>query len=153
MSDASGPPSKPVRQRPEPISNRRTDPIRFSHPAERAFATVLDFYQIEWEYEPTTFPLEWDSDGRVITAFSPDFHLVEDDQYIELTTMQQRHVTEKNRKLRLLRSLYPDVRCKLMYRRDVENLGIKWGLFEDGPLPKVGSSVEAEDAGDKEVLE
>ena len=72
MSEASEPSSNLVRRRPEPIPNRRTDPIRFSHPAEEAFATVLDFYQIEWEYEPTTFPLEWDDEGRVITAFSPD---------------------------------------------------------------------------------
>lgn len=152
MSEKTGPPSNPARPRPEPIPNRREDPIRFSHPAEEAFATVLDFYQIEWEYEPTTFPLEWADDGRITTAFSPDFYLVADNQYIELTTMRQRHVTEKNRKLRLLRSLYPDVRCKLMYRRDVGNLGVKWGLFEDGPLPKVGSDVGVADSGDEEKL-
>jgi hypothetical protein len=119
--------------RPEPVPNRREGPIRFSHPAEEAFAKVLDFYQIEWEYEPTTFPLEWDEEGHVITAFSPDFYLVEDDQYVELTTMRQKLVTQKNRKLRLLGELYPGVKCKLIYRRDVENLAVKFGLFEDGP--------------------
>ena len=125
--------SQPHPPRPEPVPNRREGPIRFSHPAEEAFAKVLDFYQIEWEYEPTTFPLEWDEEGRVITAFSPDFYLVEDDQYIELTTMRQKLVTQKNRKLRLLGELYPGVKCKLIYRRDVENLAVKYGLFEDGP--------------------
>lgn len=152
MSEKPGPPPDPVRPHPESIPNRRDDHVRFSHPAEEAFATVLDFYQIEWEYEPTTFPLEWADDGRVITAFSPDFYLVEDDQYIELTTMKQRHVTVKNRKLRLLGHLYPDVRCKLMYRRDVGNLGVKWGLFEDGPLPKVSSGAGVADNGDEEKL-
>jgi hypothetical protein len=148
VSSESNPPSKPKRPRPEPIPNRRNGPIRFSHPAEKAFAKVLDFYEIEWEYEPTTFPLEWDERGRVITAFSPDFYLVEDDQYIELTTMRQKLVTQKNRKLRLLRELYPDVKCKLMYRRDVENLAVKYGLFEVSPVPN--PSIEAEDADETE---
>ena len=97
MSAALNLSARPIHPRPEPIPNRRDGPIRFSHPAEEAFAKVLDFYMIEWEYEPTTFPLEWDDEGRVVTAFAPDFYLVEDDLYIELTTMQQRHVTKKNR--------------------------------------------------------
>jgi len=136
---------RPIHPRPAPIPNQRNGPVRFSHPAEEAFARVLDFYLIEWQYEPTTFPLEWNEDGRIATAFAPDFYLVEDDLYIELTTMKQRHVTEKNRKLRLLRELYPGVKCKLMYRKDIENLGVKYRLFEDGPLPKIGPEVEARD--------
>jgi hypothetical protein len=120
--------------RPEPIPNpKRQDgePPRFSHQAEEAFAQVLDFYHARWEYEPTTFPLEWDEEGRVTTAFSPDFYLVDEDLYVELTTMKQRLVTQKNRKLRLLGELYPGVKCKLIYRRDVANLAIKYGLFEE----------------------
>lgn len=122
------------RSRPEPIPNpKRTDgeQLAFSHPAEEAFAKVLDFYHTRWEYEPTTFPLEWDETGRIVTAFSPDFYLVDEALYVELTTMRQRLVTQKNRKLRLLRELYPGVRCKLIYRRDVVNLAIKYGLFEE----------------------
>ncbi len=127
MTDESKP--KPL---PQPIPNPRPPgPIQFSHPAEAAFARILDFYQIEWQYEPTTFPLRWDDQGRVILAFTPDFYLVEEDLYIELTTMQQRLVTAKNRKLKLLRQLYPHVRCKLMYRQDIENLAIKYGLFDE----------------------
>jgi len=136
---------------PEPMPNRRDGPIRFSHPAEEAFAKILDFYEIAWEYEPMTFPLEWDEEGRVITAFSPDFYLVEDDQYIELTTMRQKLVRHKNRKLRLLEELYPDVKCRLMYRKDVENLAIKYGLFENGPMPDF--CAEAEDADEEETEE
>jgi hypothetical protein len=138
IKSSSLPSSQPLTEgalRARPMPNPRNGPIQFSHPAEAAFARVLDFYEIEWEYEPTTFPLEWDQDGRVITAFSPDFYLVEEDLYIELTTMQQRLVTRKNRKLRMLRELYPDVKCKLMYRKDVESLAIKYGLFEEGPVP------------------
>ncbi len=141
-SDSS---SKPIQPHPKPIPNRHQEPFNFSHPAEEAFARVLNFYEIEWQYEPMTFPLEWDEDGRVTMAFSPDFYLVEDDLYIELTTMKQKLVTKKNRKLRLLRELYPDVKCKLMYRRDVENMAIKYALFEDGPLPPLYASAGAND--------
>jgi hypoxanthine phosphoribosyltransferase len=121
------------RPRPEPIPNpKRPDgaPIPFSHPAEEAFAQVLDFYHERWEYEPMTFPLRWDETGRITMAFSPDFYLPDEDLYVELTTMRQRLVTHKNRKLRLLSELYPGVKCKLIYRRDVANLAVKYGLFE-----------------------
>lgn len=150
MSTKSRSSAEPIQPRPEAIPNQREGPIRFVHPAEEAFARVLDFYQIEWEYEPTTFPLEWDEEGRVITAFSPDFYLVEDDQYIELTTMRQKLVTQKNRKLRLLHELYPDVKCKLMYRRDVENLAVKYGLFEDSPKRDLFADADVEDATEEE---
>jgi hypothetical protein len=119
-------------KQPKPIPNPKIKPgqsIPFSHPAEEAFARVLDFYQTRWQYEPTTFPLEWDEQGKVTTAFSPDFYLVDEDLYIELTTMKQSLVTKKNRKLRLLHELYPNVKCKLMYRKDIENLAVKYGLF------------------------
>ena len=124
---ASSPHPKPI---PKPTRPEGA-PLPFSHPAEEAFARVLDFYQMNWEYEPTTFPLEWDDEGNVITAFSPDFYLTDEGLYIELTTMQQRLVTKKNRKLRMLHELYPDVRCKLMYRKDIEDMGVKYGLFGD----------------------
>ena len=123
----------PHRPKPEPIPNPKRPngaPIPFSHPAEEAFAKVLDFYQTRWEYEPTTFPLEWDEEGRVTNAFSPDFYLIDEDLYVELTTMKQSLVTRKNRKLRLLHALYPNVRCKLIYRKDVASLGVKYGLFD-----------------------
>ena len=114
---------------------------------------MLDFYMIEWEYEPMTFPLEWDEEGRVITAFAPDFYLVEDDLYIELTTMKQRLVTRKNRKLRLLHELYPGVRCKLMYRKDIENLAVKYRLFEEGPLPHLCPDTGSEEDENHDELE
>jgi hypothetical protein len=83
---------------------------------------VLDYYGIPWLYEPTTFVLEEDEDGRVKEAFAPDFYLTEQDLYIELTVMKQSLVTRKNRKLRKLRARYPDVKIKLFYKRDLERL-------------------------------
>ena len=44
----------------------RSDTVRFAHHSERQFARLLDFYQIEWEYEPTSFDLEWDKEGNVV---------------------------------------------------------------------------------------
>jgi hypoxanthine phosphoribosyltransferase len=83
---------------------------------------VLDYYDVAWEYEPRTFVLEQDEDGRVLEAFTPDFYLPEQDLYVEITAMKQSLVTRKNRKLRKLRERYPDVRIKLFYRRDLERL-------------------------------
>jgi hypoxanthine phosphoribosyltransferase len=101
---------------------------RFAHDSERNFAAVLDFYGIAWEYEPTEFVLEWDEVGRPVRAFRPDFYLVAYDLYIELTTLNQRLVTKKNRKVRRLRELYPEVKIKVLYQRDYLNLLMKFGL-------------------------
>jgi cytidylate kinase len=100
----------------------------FAHPSEREFARVMDFYRIRWEYEPKTFPIEWDENQNVVKAFTPDFYLPDLDLFIELTTMKQSLVTKKNRKVRLLRELYPDVNIKILYERDYKNLIWKYGL-------------------------
>ena len=100
----------------------------FAHPSEAEFASLLDFYQIRWTYEPRSFPLQHDDAGRAVEQFTPDFYLPDLDLYIELTTLRQSLVTKKNRKLRRLRELYPDVNIKLLYRRDFNNLTRKYGL-------------------------
>jgi hypothetical protein len=100
----------------------------FAHPSEKDFAKVLDFYRIKWEYEPRSFPIEWDEEGRVIEEFTPDFYLPELDLYIELTTLKQKLVTKKNRKVRKLRELYPDVNIKIFYGRDYKRLLQKFGI-------------------------
>jgi hypothetical protein len=99
----------------------------FAHPSEAEFAQILDFYKIRWQYEPTTFPLQWDAQGRVLESFTPDFYLPDQDLYLELTTQKQGLVTKKNRKVRLLKQRYPEVNIKLFYRRDVERLRQKYG--------------------------
>jgi hypothetical protein len=90
-------------------------------------ARILDFYGVEWRYEPTTFPILWNLDGAVVESFSPDFYLPEFDLYLELTTLKQSLVRKKNRKLRRLRELYPDVRIKLFYARDFRAMMLKYG--------------------------
>ena len=114
---------QPIKQRSRLV--RRTGQphtrVDFAHPSEREFARFLDFYRIRWAYEPTSFPLTW-NEGRVSEMFTPDFYLPEHDLYVELTTMRQSLVTPKNRKVRLLRELYPDIRVQLFYRKDYISL-------------------------------
>lgn len=103
---------------------------RFSHPSEEIFANLLDFYRVAWEYEPRSFPIAWDKEGKVLEAFTPDFFLPEFDLYVELTTMKQSLVTKKNRKVKLLRAIYPHLNIQVFYQRDFENLIFKYGLAE-----------------------
>jgi hypothetical protein len=100
----------------------------FAHPSEKEFAKVLDFYRIKWEYEPRSFLLESDKDGKVKEEFTPDFYLPELDLYIELTTLKQKLVTKKNRKLRRLKRLYPNVNIKLFYGKDYNKLLQRFGI-------------------------
>lgn len=105
---------------------------RFAHESEAEFARILDFYGIRWEYEPRSFPLEWDDGGRVTESFSPDFYLPDLELYIELTTLKQSLVTRKNRKLRRLRELYPGVRVRIFYGRDYRSLLAKYDIGSTG---------------------
>ena len=107
---------------------RGDTPPRFVNEAELEYAKILDYYGVPWMYEPHTFVLERDEDGRVTEAFTPDFDLPEQDLYLEVTVMKQSLVTRKNRKLRKLRALYPDVRIKLFYERDFARLASRYGL-------------------------
>jgi hypothetical protein len=107
----------------------------FAHPSEEQFARILSYYRISWEYEPRTFPIRWDEQGRVVESFTPDFYLPELEQYVELTTLKQSLVTRKNRKLRLLRRLHPDVNVKLFYRSDFEQLLGKYAVMGKVPTP------------------
>src|SRR3982750_2481073 len=103
-------------------------PPRFASPAELECAKVLDYYGIPWMYEPRTFVLEQAEDGRVVEAFTPDFYLPEQDLYLEVTVMKQSLVTRKNRKLRKLKRLYPEIKIKLFYERDFERIAARYGL-------------------------
>jgi hypothetical protein len=130
-------------------ATRAADTITFAHNSERQFARLLDFYRVEWEYEPTAFPIEWDAAGHAVQHFRPDFYLPRFDLYIEITTLNQRLVTKKNRKVRRLRELYPDVHIKVLYQRDYLSLLAKYGLeppsqmldpaTEGGAPPALGS--------------
>ncbi len=109
-------------------SGLKSDVIGFAHASERQFARLLDFYGIEWEYEPTSFDIDFDPDGTVVARFTPDFYLPVYDLFIEITTLNQKLVTKKNRKVRRLRERYPEVKCKIFYQRDYLSLVTKYGL-------------------------
>lgn len=103
------------------------DGIAFAHASEHEFARLLTFYGVPWQYEPTTFPLDWDDQGRVVEAFTPDFYLPDHDLYIELTTKEQRLMTAKHRKIRKAQALHPDLKIRLLSRKDCLALARKFG--------------------------
>lgn len=105
----------------EIIDSQSDRPI-LKNQSEEEFAKILDMYQIDWKYEPKTFPIEWDAEGNITMAFSPDFYLTKFDTYIELTTMDQKYVTLKNRKVKRLRELYPGTNIKIVYKKDFYSL-------------------------------
>ena len=105
-------------------------PPRFAHQSEAELARILDYYGVAWRYEPDVFPISWNADGAVIESFAPDFYLPEIDLYLELTTLKQSLVRKKNRKLRYLRQLYPEIRVKLFYARDFRALMVKYGRLD-----------------------
>lgn len=117
--------------------------VRFAHNSERQFAKLLDFYGIVWEYEPTTFTLERDRDGRPIQAFTPDFYLPAYDLYIEITTLNQKLVTKKNRKARRLVEQHPEVSIRVLYQRDYLHLLVKYGLELPSQLAEAGLDADA----------
>jgi len=102
----------------------------FAHASEGELARILDYYKVEWEYEPHTFPIRWNTEGMVVESFAPDFYLPELELYVELTTLKQSLVRKKNRKLRHLRELYPMIRIKLFYARDFKALMLKYGRLD-----------------------
>lgn len=103
----------------------------FIHPIEAAFARILDYYGITWEYEPRTFPLEWDAEGNVLIAFTPDFYLPQQNLYVELTTLRPKLTIKKNRKLKRIQELYPNIQIKLFKRRELRNMMLKFGMIEE----------------------
>jgi hypothetical protein len=109
-------------------SGLKSDTVGFAHASERQFARLLEFYAIDWEYEPTSFDIDYDAEGKVVSRFTPDFYLPAYDLYIEITTLNQKLVTKKNRKVRRLRERYPEVKCKVFYQRDYLSLVSKYGL-------------------------
>ncbi len=102
----------------------------FKTESEREFAKILDMYNIDWRYEPKTFPIEWDDEGNVVKAFSPDFYLTKFDTYIELTTMNQKYVTEKNKKVKRLQKLYPGTNVRIVYKKDFHSLVERFKDFQ-----------------------
>src|SRR5690606_35171683 len=109
------------------------------------------------------------ADGHPTSAFSPDFWLPDHGRYLEVTTLNQKLVTRKHRKLRRLRELHPDIEVSLVYQRDYLQLLVRFGLEPPeqltdlaapepaveplgllglGTLPYRGGSVLGHDVGD-----
>ncbi|MDX2466012.1 MAG: hypothetical protein QNL12_01765 [Acidimicrobiia bacterium] len=69
--------------------------------------------------------------------------------------MSQKLVTKKNKKVRLLKELHPEIECKVFYQRDYLNLLVKYGLEEppDQDMPPVPSRLpgapRVEDLGEE----
>ena len=115
-----------------PVTGAPTEevPAPFAHNAEYELARILDFYGIDWQYEPRSFPLRWER-GHVTEAFTPDFYLPDLNLYVELTTLKSSLTAEKNRKMRLLKEIYPEVNVIMLKKRDYLRLLAKYGY---GPL-------------------
>lgn len=108
-------------KRDDSIDHQTETPV-FKNETEAEFAKILDMYGIEWMYEPKTFPIEWDAEGNIKMAFSPDFYLPKFDLYLELTTMDQKYVTKKNKKARMVMELYPGTNVRIVYKKDFQEL-------------------------------
>lgn len=111
----------------------------WANSTEQRFASLLDSYGIEWEHEPHRFPIAFDDEGNPTEFFTPDFYLPETDEYIEITVLKQALCTRKNRKLRLMKALYPETRCRIIYRHDYESLALKYGWKDDPEFPQLGT--------------
>ena len=128
------------------VAYQQSRAIGFANESEQEFARILDFYEIRWEYEPTTFPILWDEEGYVRESFTPDFYLPDYGLFIELTTMKQSLVTKKNRKVRLFEKNYPNTPIKLFYGKDYKALLAKFGISIQKEEAEPGKSVEGQDS-------
>ena len=110
------------------IDHQSQTPV-FKNETEAEFARILDMYNIEWMYEPKTFPIEWDEEGNIKMAFSPDFYLPKFNLYLELTIMDQKYVTKKNKKARKVMELYPGTNVRIVYKKDFMELAERLKQF------------------------
>jgi anti-anti-sigma factor len=119
--------------------------ISFAHPVELALARLFDEHGIAWEYEPHTFVLEWDADGTVREAFTPDFFLPEIGAYVECTVMRPAYASRKRRKARRVRERAGAV-VEIMFKRDVDRLAQRWGLPALAAAGRAAPEVSSADA-------
>jgi len=100
---------------------------KFAHEAEEQFATILNFYNLEWHYEPTMFVIRTDEDGVVRRGFTPDFYIPEYDTYVEITVMQK--AAKKRRKINNTLEIYPELNIILINRQDMEDLRVRYSFL------------------------
>jgi hypoxanthine phosphoribosyltransferase len=137
---------------PPPTSSDPPPAPGFAHAAEAEFARLLDFYGLDWQYEPRTFVLREDKEGRPVVAFTPDFYLPDQDLYVEITTIKPRQVRRKNRKIRWLLEHYPEINIKLFKRSDFRQLMAKYGLDDDQRAAWTGLDSQVDDDHEEEEI-
>lgn len=113
---------KPLQTAPPKETSGAGEPIHFKNASEEEFAKILNMYNLEWSYEPRTFPIAWDAEGNITQAFSPDFYLPRFDTYLELTVMNQKYTATKKKKAQLLRKLYPGINIRIVFKEDFHTL-------------------------------
>ena len=120
-------------------------------PARRRWPASSTSTRSAGSTSPHTFPILWNLDGDVVESFSPDFYLPDLELYLEMTTLRQKLVRKKNRKLRRLRELYPELNVKLFYARDFRALMLKYGRLAlvDGLSGTLGPGRLAVGSGDR----
>lgn len=94
--------------------------MKFAHNSEKIFAEHLDLFDIDWVYEPTSFPLKWGS-GAIRMMFTPDFYIPSLDIFVEITTMNQKLITRKSKKIKIAKKLYPEKHFKLINEKEFYN--------------------------------
>lgn len=117
---------------------RGSEPPRFANRIELEWAKFFDFYELPWDYEPTVFVFGLSDQGGYF-GFRPDFYLPEQDLYVEITVGKSVTLSRKNKKIRKLRQMYPDVKLKVFRRSDFVALAARIGLDlrDYMPQPKV----------------
>lgn len=100
---------------------------KFAHPAEEIFAKILNFYGVEWEYEPTTFALRIDEEGAIRKGFTPDFFIPEFNVYVEITVMSKPQ--KKRKKISECMDVHPDINVVLMCKEDIDILSKRYAFL------------------------
>jgi len=94
----------------------------FATESEEQFSKILDYHDLEWEYESKTFPITYDDNGNINKAFTPDFYVPKWDTYIEITMMASVSCTRKNRKIRETKEKFPDTNIVLLNKHSMTEL-------------------------------
>lgn len=83
---------------------------------EANYARLLNYLGIKWEYEPKTFDLGSQN-------YTPDFYLPNSDTYIEIKNFLWKYSKIRDRKFR---KLYPNIKLKLILKKDYLKLENKY---------------------------
>lgn len=98
---------------------------KFAHELEERFAEILDYFELEYEYEPTTFILKTTANGEIKQGFTPDFFIPEHNIYVEITAMNGSSCNKKRRKIEAIDELY-GIKAILFHRKRIEDILTKF---------------------------